>query len=63
MERLQTKIKNLFVRFPSMPWFNLRDLSDTELKAMWAYVRSIPPVKNAVPLRLLPSGAEKSAAR
>jgi len=49
------------MRFPSMPWFNLRDLSDTELKAMWAYVRSIPPVKNAVPLRLLPSGAEKSA--
>lgn len=46
---------------PPMPWFNMKDLSDADLKAMWAYLRSIPPVKNEVPLPLLPSLTEKSA--
>jgi hypothetical protein len=40
---------------PPMPWFNLKDLKDSDLKAMWAYLRSIPPVRNNVPLPLLPS--------
>ena len=44
---------------PPMPWFNLKELSDADLKAMWAYLRSIPPVKNQVPLPLLPSGTEQ----
>lgn len=44
---------------PPMPWFNLKDLSDDDLKAIWAYLRSIPPVKNQVPLPLLPSVAEE----
>jgi hypothetical protein len=44
-----------------MPWFNLKDVKDTDLKAMWAYLRSIPPVKNNVPLPLLPSVSQESA--
>ena len=46
---------------PPMPWFNLKDLSDADLRAMWSYLRSIPPVKNRVPLPLLPRAAEQSA--
>ncbi len=34
---------------PPMPWFNLRHMNDDDLKAVWAYLRSIPPVKNQVP--------------
>lgn len=34
---------------PPMPWFMLGDLVDEELKAVWAYLRSLPPVKNRVP--------------
>lgn len=46
---------------PPMPWFNLKDVSEADLKAMWAYLRSIPPVKNAVPLPLLPGAPAASA--
>ena len=34
---------------PPMPWFNMKDLTEADLKAIWAYLRSIPPVKNQVP--------------
>ena len=44
---------------PPMPWFNLKELSDADLRAKWAYLRSIPPVKNQVPLPLLPSGTKQ----
>lgn len=46
---------------PPMPWFNLKDASDADLKAIWAYLRSIPPVKNEVPLPLLPGRAKESS--
>lgn len=46
---------------PPMPWFNLKDLSDADLRGMWSYLRSIPPVKNRVPLPLLPRAGEQSA--
>lgn len=46
---------------PPMPWFSLKDLSDGDLKAMWAYLKSIPPVKNEVPLPSLPSVTEVSS--
>lgn len=39
---------------PPMPWFNMKDLSEADLKAMWAYLRSIPPVKNQVPFPIPP---------
>ncbi len=34
---------------PPMPWFNLRELSDGDLAAVFAYLRSIPAVHNPVP--------------
>ena len=40
---------------PPMPWFNMKDLSETDLKAIWAYLRSIPPVKNQVPFPIAPT--------
>ncbi len=43
-----------------MPWFNYKGTTDEDLKAMWAYLRSIPPVKNQVPLPV-PAKAEKQA--
>jgi mono/diheme cytochrome c family protein len=39
---------------PPMPWFNMKDLTDGDLKAIWAYLRSIPPVKNQVPFPIAP---------
>jgi len=34
---------------PPMPWFSLREATDKDLKAIFAYLRSLPPVKNAAP--------------
>jgi hypothetical protein len=34
---------------PPMPWQNYGRMTDEDLKAMFAYLRSIPPVKNEVP--------------
>jgi mono/diheme cytochrome c family protein len=34
---------------PPMPWFNYAKLSDADLKAIFAYLKSIKPVSNPVP--------------
>jgi mono/diheme cytochrome c family protein len=34
---------------PPMPWESTGHMSDDDLKAVYAYLRSIPPVKNQVP--------------
>lgn len=34
---------------PPMPWFSVAVLNDNDLKALFAYLRSIPPIKNQVP--------------
>jgi hypothetical protein len=34
---------------PPMPWPNYAKATDQDLKAIWAYLRSIPPVRNLVP--------------
>jgi mono/diheme cytochrome c family protein len=34
---------------PPMPWPNSGQMTDADLKAMWAYLRSIKPIKNTVP--------------
>lgn len=34
---------------PPMPYSMLGALTDPEIKALWAYLRSLPPVKNRVP--------------
>jgi len=42
---------------PPMPWFNLKEMTDDDLKAVWAYLQTIPPIKNQVPLPVPPAGA------
>jgi len=34
---------------PPMPWFNYAKMEDGDMQAMFAYLKSIPPVQNAVP--------------
>lgn len=34
---------------PPMPWSDIGKMTDGDLSALWAYLRSIPPVKNLVP--------------
>lgn len=40
---------------PPMPWFNYARMSDADLKAVYAYLRSVPPVHNRVPDPLPPA--------
>jgi mono/diheme cytochrome c family protein len=40
---------------PPMPWFNYRQMTDDDLKAVFAYLRSIPPVTNHVPEPIPPA--------
>jgi hypothetical protein len=56
---------------PPMPWPNVGMQSDADLKAIWAYLRSIPAVHNDVPAPQVPdavmaaiaAGYDKMAAR
>jgi len=34
---------------PPMPWFNYAQMTDDDLRSVYAYLRSIPPVSNKVP--------------
>jgi hypothetical protein len=34
---------------PPMPWFNLRAMREGDLRALYRYVRSLPPRDDAVP--------------
>lgn len=40
---------------PPMPWFNYREMTDDDLKAVFAYLRTLPPVYNPVPLPVAPA--------
>jgi mono/diheme cytochrome c family protein len=40
---------------PPMPWQNLANATDDDLKAMFAYLQSIKPVRNRVPMPIPPS--------
>jgi hypothetical protein len=44
---------------PPMPWQNLAALNDEDLKAIYAYLRTIPSIRNEVPRPVSP-GAEVS---
>jgi hypothetical protein len=46
---------------PPMPWQSLNALSDTDLKAVFAYLRTVTPVKNMVPPAVLAPPAPKAA--
>jgi hypothetical protein len=39
-----------------MPWQNLAAMTDDDLKAVYAYLRTIPPLHNAVPAPVPPGG-------
>lgn len=43
-------------RLPPMPWFNLREMSDQDLKAIYAYVRSLGPAGVTMPAYVAPGG-------
>jgi mono/diheme cytochrome c family protein len=42
---------------PPMPWMDLAQLTDSDLKALFAYLRSLPPLRNAVPGHKVPEPA------
>jgi hypothetical protein len=44
---------------PPMPWYDLAKLNDADLEAMFAYLRTLKPIKNAVPAPIPPI-SEKS---
>jgi hypothetical protein len=48
---------------PPMPWPWYAKMRDEELKAIFAYLKSIPPIQNHVPDPLPPSGAPPPAAQ
>lgn len=44
---------------PPMPWFSLRDMRDTDLRAMYQYIRSLGPAGQPAPA-YVPPGKETS---
>jgi hypothetical protein len=42
---------------PPMPWNYYRNMSDDDLKAIYAYLRSLPAISNQVPAPTPPPGA------
>ena len=42
--------------FPPMPWKHYAQMNDSDLKAIWAYLKTIKPVKNEVNPILNPMG-------
>lgn len=45
---------------PPMPWFNYGKMTDADLKAVFAYLRSVPPVHNRVPDPLPPASEPRA---
>jgi len=41
---------------PPMPWQSIATLNDQDIKAIYAYLRSLPPISNRVPEPLGPGG-------
>jgi mono/diheme cytochrome c family protein len=46
---------------PPMPWYNVAKLSDQDIKAIYTYLRTIPPINNRVPAPLSPEETIKLA--
>lgn len=44
---------------PPMPWENYRQMKDDDLKAIWAFLQTLPSVPNAVPDPLPPPAPPK----
>jgi len=47
---------------PPMPWIVVAQHTDAELKAIWAYLRRVPPIRNQVPVPRPPAAAATSKA-
>jgi mono/diheme cytochrome c family protein len=45
---------------PPMPWFNLRAMSDGDLRALYRYIRSLPANDNAAPDYVPPDGKPRT---
>jgi hypothetical protein len=43
---------------PPMPWPLYKSATDEDLRAIWAYLRSIPPIKNHVPFPVPPAAGK-----
>lgn len=43
-------------RLPPMPWFNLKEMTDADLKAVYAFVRSLGPAGQPTPAYVAPGG-------
>jgi mono/diheme cytochrome c family protein len=41
---------------PPMPWFDVAVLNDSDLKAMFAYLKTMKPIQNPVPAPIPPKG-------
>lgn len=41
---------------PPMPWQTIGQMSDDDLAAIFAYLKSLPPIENAIPNPLPPAG-------
>jgi mono/diheme cytochrome c family protein len=44
---------------PPMPWYNLRDMTDSDLRAMYLFLRSLGPAGKAAPAYLHPGEETK----
>jgi hypothetical protein len=47
---------------PPMPWQDFRNMTDDDLKAIWAFLRTLPPISNHVPDPVIappPTGGQK----
>ena len=42
---------------PPMPWFNYREMTDEDLAAVFAYLRTLKPIRNEVPEPLPPANS------
>lgn len=47
-------------RLPPMPWFNLRDMNDADLRAMYRYIRSLGAAGELAPPNAPPGGRVKT---
>jgi mono/diheme cytochrome c family protein len=45
---------------PPMPWFNLRDMTDADLRALYRYIRSLGPKGEPAPAYVQPGGTVKT---
>ncbi len=39
---------------PPMPWFNLTEMKDEDVHAIFTYLKSIKPIQNVVPAPIPP---------